>query len=96
MSDERWQYVQVASPVMLFRRPSQSFLYLEVLSYLWYLIGNKGEHYFSEVISDFCYHLVYFCLVIAMSPVFHREHTDRGNNSEWKKERGGVCEKEGG
>lgn len=53
LSNKRWQYIQAAPSVMLFRRLSQPFLYLEVLSYLCYHIRNKGEHNFSEVIGDF-------------------------------------------
>lgn len=34
--------------------------------------------------------------IMAFPPAVHREHTHRGKNSGWKRERDGECDQEGG
>lgn len=52
------------------------------------LILTSGEKKFRQIIDSIYKE--------TMSPVAHREHTHRGKNSGWKRERDAECEKEGG
>lgn len=58
------------------------------------LLETKGD--IIALKSSVIFAAVFLLGHYRVSPVYHREHTHRGNNSEWKKERGGECEKEGG